>query len=74
MRQLTTVRLSQAADYLATSDLSIESIAIRTGYGSDASLSKAFKREFGISPGSYRRLKGDAAVLTVRDRDPLAAI
>jgi AraC-like DNA-binding protein len=66
MRQLAAVRLGQAADYLTTSDLSIESIAIRTGYGSSASLSKAFKREFGISPGTYRRLKGDAAVLTVR--------
>jgi AraC-like DNA-binding protein len=66
MRQLAVVRLGQAADYLTTSDLSIESIAVRTGYGSDASLSKAFKREFGISPGTYRRLKGDAAVLTVR--------
>jgi transcriptional regulator GlxA family with amidase domain len=66
MRHLATVRLGQAAGYLTTSDLSIESIAIRTGYGSDASLSKAFKREFGISPGTYRRLKGDAEVLAVR--------
>jgi len=66
MRHLASVRLTQAADYLATSDLSIESIATRTGYSSNAALSKAFKREFGISPGKYRRLKGDADVLTVR--------
>jgi len=66
MRHLAAVRLTQAADYLTTSDLSIESIAVRTGYSSSAALSKAFKREFGISPGTYRRLKGDAEVLTVR--------
>lgn len=66
MRHLAAVRLTQAADYLTTSDLSIESIAGRTGYSSNAALSKAFKREFGISPGTYRRLKGDAEVLTVR--------
>jgi AraC-like DNA-binding protein len=66
MRHLASVRLNQAADYLATSDLSIESIASRTGYASNASLSKAFKREFGISPGMYRQLKGEASVLTLR--------
>jgi AraC-like DNA-binding protein len=66
MRHLASVRLNQAADYLATSDLSVESIAVRTGYSSNAALSKAFKREFGISPGTYRRLKGEADVLTVR--------
>jgi AraC-like DNA-binding protein len=66
MRHLASVRLTLAADYLTTSALSIGSIASRTGYSSDAALSKAFKREFGISPGTYRRLKGDADVLTVR--------
>lgn len=66
MRHLASVRLTQAADYLTASDLSIESIAVRTGYSSNAALSKAFKREFGISPGTYRRMKGDADVLMVR--------
>jgi transcriptional regulator GlxA family with amidase domain len=55
MRYLAKVRLAQAAGYLRTADLSIEAIAMRTGYGNDASLSKAFKRELGISPGAYRR-------------------
>lgn len=66
IRHLASVRLTRAADYLTTSDLSVESIAIRTGYSSNAALSKAFKREFGITPGAYRRLKGDADVLMVR--------
>ena len=54
MRHLTKVRLGQAAGYLATTNLSIDAIARRTGYTSDAALSKAFKREFGAAPGQYR--------------------
>ena len=61
MRYLAKVRLSQAAGYLRTADLSIDTIATRTGYGNNASLSKAFKRELGISPGVYRRSRGEAA-------------
>jgi AraC-like DNA-binding protein len=61
MRYLAKVRLGQAAGYLRTADLSIDTIAIRTGYGNNASLSKAFKRELGISPGAYRRSRGEAA-------------
>jgi AraC-like DNA-binding protein len=48
----------------------VEAIARRTGYGTDASLSKAFKREFGASPGQYRETKGDVAVLPVRGAEP----
>ena len=66
MQRLAKVRLGQAAGYLTTASLSIEAIARRTGYASSASLSKAFKREFGVSPGTYRRLKGDIAELRVR--------
>ena len=54
MRHLSKIRLSQAASYLRTADMSIDAIAQRTGYASDASLSKAFRREFGASPGAYR--------------------
>jgi AraC-like DNA-binding protein len=61
MRYLAKVRLSQAAGYLRTADLSLDTIAVRTGYGNNASLSKAFKRELGISPGAYRRTRGEAA-------------
>jgi AraC-like DNA-binding protein len=54
IQHLARVRLSQAAAYLISADLTIDAIAARIGYGSDASLSKAFKRHFGVSPGSYR--------------------
>jgi AraC-like DNA-binding protein len=55
IRYLTTVRLSRAAGYLATTNHNLSAIARRTGYHSEASLSKAFKREYGTSPGDYRR-------------------
>ncbi len=54
MRHLARVRLSMAAGHLATSGDSIDQIARLVGYDNQASLSKAFKREFGISPGQYR--------------------
>ena len=58
--------LGQAAGYLATTSLSVEAIARRTGYGTNASLSKAFKREFGTSPGRYRENNGSVAVSSLR--------
>ncbi len=54
MRHLARVRLSMAAGHLATSSASIHQIAGLAGYDNEASLSKAFKREFGIPPGHYR--------------------
>ena len=55
MRHLSKVRLGNAAGYLATDDRSLYEIALLTAYESDAALSKAFRREFGISPGAYRK-------------------
>jgi len=68
MRHLARIRLGQAAGYLTTTRLSVAAIARRTGYGTDASLSKAFKREFGISPGQYRDSNGSVAVWPVVSR------
>jgi AraC-like DNA-binding protein/mannose-6-phosphate isomerase-like protein (cupin superfamily) len=55
IRYLTKARLRQAAGYLATTDEKMYAIARRSGYDSEASFSKAFKRAFGSSPGAYRR-------------------
>jgi AraC-like DNA-binding protein/mannose-6-phosphate isomerase-like protein (cupin superfamily) len=55
MRYLARVRLGQAAGFLTTTNETLYSIAQSTGYDSEASLSKAFKRAFGQSPGEYRR-------------------
>jgi AraC-like DNA-binding protein len=54
MRYLTRVRLSQAAGYLSEGQLTIHEIARFAGYQDNASFSKAFKREFGRTPGAYR--------------------
>lgn len=64
IRHLARVRLGQAAGYLTTTKLSVDSIARRTGYGTSAALSKAFKREFQTSPGRYRENRGTRPVTT----------
>jgi AraC-like DNA-binding protein len=66
MRHLAKIRLGQAAGYLTTTSLSVEAIARRTGYSTDAALSKAFKRELGTSPGRYRGNNGSVAVSPLR--------
>jgi len=55
MQNLTRYRLFQAANYLLNSDAAVGEIARRTGYDSDASISKAFRRHYGTSPGAYRK-------------------
>ena len=49
------VRLDRGARLLRTSDSPIESIATSLGYATAAAFHKAFKRRFGMTPGSYRR-------------------
>jgi AraC-like DNA-binding protein len=65
MRYLTKLRLSQAAGHLATGRLSIYEIARLTGYDNDASLSRAFKREFGVPPGAYRETARRAPAISL---------
>ena len=55
MRYVARTRLARAAEYLRDSEDSVLTIAGRTGYHSDISLSKAFKRQFGVAPGTYRK-------------------
>lgn len=52
---LTRWRIDLAADLLTGSDLTVESVAARVGYGSAFSLSTAFSRHHGLSPTAYRR-------------------
>ena len=66
MRYLARVRLGQAAGYLSTTKLSVDAIARRTGYGTSAALSKAFRREYETSPGRYRENRGAIRVEKVR--------
>lgn len=52
---LTRWRMLLAADLLQDDLLTVREVAGRVGYQSDPSFHKAFKRQFGISPGVYRR-------------------
>jgi AraC-like DNA-binding protein len=54
MRYVMKARLSLAAGYLATSSRSMYEIALLSGYDNESTLSKAFRREFGLPPGRYR--------------------
>ncbi|MFT3925739.1 MAG: AraC family transcriptional regulator [Myxococcales bacterium] len=48
-------RIQLAAALLRTSNCSLAEIAQQVGYGTEFALSRAFKREVGLSPASYRR-------------------
>jgi AraC-like DNA-binding protein len=48
-------RIQLAASLLRSSKSSLAEIADRVGYGSEAALSRAFKRRLGVSPTPYRR-------------------
>ncbi|MEV0177481.1 AraC family transcriptional regulator [Streptomyces sp. NPDC050803] len=52
---LTWWRMTTAGRLLREDDVPLRLIAGRTGYTSEFAFAKAFKREFGVAPGQYRR-------------------
>jgi AraC-like DNA-binding protein len=54
MQYLARWRIQLAANLLRTSGAGLGDIAERVGYGSEAALSRAFKRTLGVSPSLYR--------------------
>ncbi|MEZ0114059.1 AraC-like DNA-binding protein [Catenulispora sp. EB89] len=52
---LTWWRMTMAGRLLRESDAPLSAVALRVGYSSEFAFAKAFKREFGIAPGRYRR-------------------
>ncbi|MGW0907953.1 AraC family transcriptional regulator [Streptomyces sp. NPDC002853] len=54
---LTWWRMTAAGRLLREEDLPLRQVAERSGYTSEFAFSKAFKREFGVAPGQYRRLR-----------------
>lgn len=55
MEHLTRYRMARAAEYLKATDAGVREIAHLTGYDSEVSVTKAFKRQFGMPPGAYRK-------------------
>ncbi|MGH3169569.1 MAG: AraC family transcriptional regulator [Trebonia sp.] len=52
---LTWWRMASAGALLRGSDVSLYSIAGRAGYASESAFNRAFKRQYGATPGDYRR-------------------
>ncbi|MFE1297191.1 AraC family transcriptional regulator [Streptomyces sp. NPDC058731] len=52
---LTWWRMTTAGRLLRTEDLPLRQVAERAGYTSEFAFAKAFKREYGVAPGQYRK-------------------
>ena len=61
MQYLAQWRLQLAAQQLRLGDRSLASVAEDVGYESEAAFSRAFKREFGVPPATWRRNAGRSA-------------
>jgi AraC-like DNA-binding protein len=61
MLYLTQWRLQLAAEQLARTSVKVAVIGEQVGYESDAAFSRAFKRQTGLSPASWRRKRQSAA-------------
>ncbi|MEO8004626.1 MAG: AraC family transcriptional regulator [Betaproteobacteria bacterium] len=60
MQYLASWRLRMASNLLREEDESIALVAERVGYESEAAFNRAFKREFGTPPASWRRSAAEA--------------
>jgi AraC-like DNA-binding protein len=61
MQYLVRWRLQIAAQQLRTSDHPLAAVAVDVGYDSEAAFNRAFKREFGMPPATWRRRRGQEA-------------
>ena len=61
MQNLTRYRMARAAEYLRGTSAGIREIARLVGYDSEVSVTKAFRRQFGTSPGAYRKVATDGS-------------
>ena len=64
MQYLARWRMQMAANLLRTTTAGLAEIAERVGYGSEAALSRAFKRSLGVAPGVLPT--GTGAIATIR--------
>ena len=54
---LLTVRLDRAKELLRQTDDSIENVAFKTGFNSESNFIYFFKKETGVSPLKFRKIK-----------------
>jgi AraC-like DNA-binding protein len=67
MQYLTNWRMQIASRLLTQSSATLASVALDTGYESDAAFSRAFKRAVGVSPSVWRRERAVSAGSTPLD-------
>jgi len=63
MQYLAAWRLQLAAQRMKASDLPMKTIADASGYESEPAFNRAFKRHFGLPPGTWRRQQGPQPAL-----------
>jgi len=54
---LNELRLALAASLLESTDDALAEVALHVGYASEFAFSRAFKRQHGVAPGSFRRMR-----------------
>lgn len=54
---LSELRLALAASLLESTDDALAEVALHVGYSSEFAFSRAFKRQHGVAPGSFRRMR-----------------
>ncbi len=55
LQEIQRVRLAVARRLLGSTDLTVETIAAESGFGSVSRLSTAFREAFGVTPSVFRR-------------------
>jgi AraC-like DNA-binding protein len=70
MQYLTRWRLTVAAQRLRTDGASLAKVAEQIGYESEAAFNRAFKREFGMPPATWRRTRGAAGAAAGKSLGP----
>jgi AraC-like DNA-binding protein len=71
MQYLARWRMQLAASLLSGTNVTMAEIAERVGYGSEAALSRAFKRLVGVAPSAWREgVRPDLAFVAEEDSDP----
>jgi AraC-like DNA-binding protein len=68
---MTRWRMHKAGEMMRQGKVPMTEIARSAGYESEAAFSKAFKREIGVAPGTYRRQSSDGRVLSGSNKDTL---